>query len=354
MSPQFSKRTHRAREILYAVSRSYPNAWVQADQLRQMRGRELPDWADWCYLPIAGAYAIVSGGGDDRVPFERSHRTGIIAALATWRMTQGIYRIDSALHEALINTPIEGDIPESVLYRLPEWCVYIETPDLEWDGRPLYGVWAHLEEDANNKSHELRLVIDAATDTSDPLDPVSGCCPVPIILGPGGLVEGLKRVLVSGGVQARKAGFETTFEQVSPTPYARTLAPILSLILYLYLCTEAADITGRKGAPKNPEPVRTRRHGTRLFAADGPTTWDVGMRIGAALRAAYQREETERDPVESGRHVRPHVRRAHWHTFVSGPRSEPEKQRRQLRWLPPIAVAISDYDELPAVMRRVE
>jgi hypothetical protein len=184
MSPQLPAHTHRAREVLLAVGRAYPNAWAQAEKFRLMRGGEL-QWAEWCYLPLAGAYAIVSGGGDRRVTFERSHHTGAIAALAAWRMTQGIYRVDPALGEALINTPIEGDIPESVLYRLPEWCVYIETPDLEWDGRPLYGIWAHLEEDANDKSHELRLLMDAATDTRDPLDPLSGCCPVPIIFGSG-------------------------------------------------------------------------------------------------------------------------------------------------------------------------
>jgi hypothetical protein len=132
----------------------------------------------------------------------------------------------------------------------------------------------------------------------------------------------------------------------------KTLTPIVSLLLYL--CTEAADIAGRKGSPGNPEPVRTRRYGMRLFPVDGLRTWDVGVRIGAALRRAYQREEVSANSSESERTVRPHVRRAHWHTFVSGPRKEPEKQRRALKWMPPIPVMIDDYDALPAVIRGVE
>jgi len=27
--------------------------------------RDLPDWPEWCYCPLAGAYAVVSGGGSN-------------------------------------------------------------------------------------------------------------------------------------------------------------------------------------------------------------------------------------------------------------------------------------------------
>ena len=75
-------RTHRARTLLETVGRAYPSAWAAIDRFRAMREDELPDWPDWCYVPLAGAYAVVSGGGDRRVPFERSHHVGILEALA--------------------------------------------------------------------------------------------------------------------------------------------------------------------------------------------------------------------------------------------------------------------------------
>ena len=40
-------------------SRIYPSAWKQVDQFRADRGKSLPFWPDWCFLPLAGAYAII-------------------------------------------------------------------------------------------------------------------------------------------------------------------------------------------------------------------------------------------------------------------------------------------------------
>ena len=62
----------------------------------------------------------------------------VIAALASWRPTQGIYRFDADLLEAVWQTPLAspstssstsaGKLPTELLYHLPEWCPYIETP----------------------------------------------------------------------------------------------------------------------------------------------------------------------------------------------------------------------------------
>ncbi len=81
---------------------------------------------------------------------------------------------------------------------------------------------------------------------------------------------------------------------------------------------------------------------------------------GAALRRAYAQAETG-SPAAPGHStgIRGHVRRAHWHTILSGPRIAdgaaiaPEQRKRDLRWMPPIAVALDDLDTLPATVRRV-
>lgn len=105
--------------------------------------------------------------------------------------------------------------------------------------------------------------------------------------------------------------------------------------------------------------MRTRRNGWKLFPAQRVTTWDVGVRLGAALRRAYQAEQTGR----VGEHAapRPHIRRAHWHTILSGPKQRPDgseippqDRQRDLRWLPPTSVNIEDPDALPATVRRVQ
>lgn len=358
--PQFPRRTHRAREILEAVGRAYPGAWAAVDRLRALRGRGLPAWPQWCYLPLHGIYAIVSGGGDARVPYERAHHVGILGALAAWRMTQGIYRIDPALYSALIATPLDRDLPRDPLYRLPEWCVYVETPDLVWqvagETRPIHGVWAHLDWDERVEGHpqdELRLVLDTARTPAEALDPWHGCVPIPLVLGEGTIADALARVLASGRATAHAHGMEPPAELADAAAVAPLLWPIVSLLLYL--CAEDAEI-GDTRRPANPAPKRTRRAGWRLFPADAPTTWDVGVRLGAALRRAYHEAETGRpeiDPQTGRARPRAHVRRAHWHGYWAGPKNAPEARKFALRWLPPIAVNVESPADLPATVRRV-
>jgi hypothetical protein len=301
---------------------------------------------------MAAAYAVASRGGE--LPWDRSHHPAIIAALAAWRMTQGIYRYDPALYAALVDTPIAGDIPAQVLQRMPEWCVYIATPDMAIattsGDAPLRGVYAWLDH-ARGADHDLLvLVCDAEGPRLTPTH-------IPLV---GSLGEACEATLA----EWRDAYARGNATQLPRKDWAdqvqRTIPPILSLLLYL--CSQSPDLTrrGKPDLPANPEPVRTRRTGWRLFAADGPREWDVGVRIGAALRAAYAREETGGEASASGRHVRPHVRRAHWHTILSGARLRndgtpiPSAERRaELRWMPPIPVAIEDAGELPSVVHRV-
>ncbi len=51
----------RPGRTLSTFSRLYPDAWKRVDDLRARR-KELGDWPDWCFLPLAGAYVIVSKG----------------------------------------------------------------------------------------------------------------------------------------------------------------------------------------------------------------------------------------------------------------------------------------------------
>ena len=52
---------HRARAVLEAVGRAYPGAWATIDSFRAQRGKELPDWPEWCYAPMYGAYYVAVG-----------------------------------------------------------------------------------------------------------------------------------------------------------------------------------------------------------------------------------------------------------------------------------------------------
>jgi hypothetical protein len=347
--PQFPPKTHPAREYLIAAGRRWPGLWASCDAVRS----EHPQPAN-CYLTDHwGAVALVEclhAQGDYEKLDELRTYDALQAArlivpittLACWRMTQGIYRVDPALFEALITTPINGDIPAAVLLRLPEWCIYIETPGLSVyrrDGQghaALRGVFVRIDVDADAQ-HGLVLTLDMP----DADDLESQTLPLR-----GNLEESIDQAIAA-------------WQGSNPKIVAQIkhyVEPIINLLLYI--CS-TADINGKRGQPGNPAPVRTRRDGWRLYAVEGPSTWDVGVRMGAALRAAYQAAEVGTGAEHSG--PRGHIRRAHWHGFRSGPRKRPDgtdipatDRPFDLKWLPPIPVNLVDLEDLPAVVRRVK
>lgn len=333
-SPQFSKRPCRPRDHVTAAAHHYPDAWRLSDQLRADRGRNgLSDWPAWCYLPLAAAYAIVSADlRVDRLSVQQVGDVARLGALAAWRVTQGIFRFDPALYTAIVDTPVSGDVPHDVLYRLPEWCVYVETPGLAWNDGQLFGFFAHLEYDVNTGRPELRLLLDADT----------ALVPVPLHLGPWSLAESISRAVDVARVQATVVG--VGMPGGVPQVLREWVEPLVSLLLYL--CSQNAEIGDGQRRPANPEPKRTKS-GWRLFPPDRPTTWDVGVRLGSALRAAYHAAETGQGGTHAG--PRAHIRRAHWHGYWIGPR---EGERRfDLRWMPPIPVNVNDVADLPATVR---
>ena len=44
--------------LLVEYNKKYSTAWKLADEFRADRGKDLPDWPAWCFLPLAGWYAI--------------------------------------------------------------------------------------------------------------------------------------------------------------------------------------------------------------------------------------------------------------------------------------------------------
>lgn len=351
--PQFGKQPCRPREHLATAGQLYPKAWQRVDEFRADRGTGgLPDWPAWCFLPLAAAHAIVSeDAGTPYLSVAQVGDVGRLGALAAWRVTQGIYRFDPAVYDAVRATPIGREIPCSVLYRMPEWCVYLETPGMQWRGADLHGVWAHLEWDAGTGRTELRLLTDCD----------AGLLPMILHLGAWDLAEAIDRVhQESIQSAATRPGLKELAQAAAGFDLKSLVQPVVEPVvsLLLYVCSQASEIGDGSRQPSNPAPKHTKR-GWRLFPADKPTTWDVGVRMGSALRRAYQARQTGESAGHAG--PEPHVRVAHWHGFWSGPLKRadgsevPATERRfDVRWLPPIAVNVKDTEQLAAVIRPVK
>ena len=110
-----------------------------------------------------------------------SSRWGNERPVESRRVSQGVYRFDPDLYQAIVSTELNGDLPADLLTRLPEWCVYIElqgTPDL-------HGFFVHLERDVDTLQMELRLLLDLDT----------GLLPMPLHLGQWDLVAALEEMV---------------------------------------------------------------------------------------------------------------------------------------------------------------
>ncbi len=339
-------------------SHLYPDAWKQVDTFRAGRGKDLPFWPEWCFLPLAGAYAIVSGEaarqGLDITDLESGMPliadVGKIGALAAWRVTQGIYRFDPNVYQAVISTPLTGDLPHNILFNLPEWCVYIETPGMLLSDLPIAGFFAYLEQDAGDGRKELRIVLDATTEFGK-IPQLHGSA---LHLGPWPLKESIRLAAEESERQCKIAGLDIDNDLANPEILAqvsKVYEPFVSLLLYI--CTINSEIGDGTRQPTKPRPKKTKK-GPRLFPPNRVTTWDVGVRMGAVLRKAQETvtpEETGEATPKQRSNPRPHIRRAHWHGYWTGPRDG--EQKFILKWVPPILVGGSE-EEKPVTIRPVK
>lgn len=327
--PKKSKQVPRPLEHLMTMSKKYPLAWKTAEKLRFERGQNVPDWPDWCFLPLGGWYAVISYSLKlPTLPAHLISNISLLAALGSWRYTQSIYRFHPETFFQLQKTKMSGDLPCEVLTRLPEWCLYIDTPEFTLLGESVFGFFVHLERDANTGRDELRFLLDTKT----------GLQPFIIHLGAWPLEESLQRVkqeAVSWMNDVQIRLYEAKYDR---TAAATVAGRLLSLVLYL--CSSDPEYRGSIRA-RQPSPKRTKK-GWRLFPADKPRYFDIGYEIGERILKARSQVFSTADCGRA--RPKPHIRRPHWHTYWTGPRTA--GQTMDFRWLPAIPVNSDLVDEM--------
>ena len=111
--------------------------------------------------------------------------------------------------------------------------------------------------------------------------------------------------------------------------------------------TELSSVRTSSAAPlKQSKKQKKKRPDNKVRA------WDVGVRFGTAFRKwCEENTRTVTDASGISHKMRPHYRRAHWHSFWYGKRGE--ERIKRLIWIDGIMVNQSK-DELPAVIHNVE
>ena len=335
----------------------YPRAFARIEDARAIAVAHGERWPAWCYVPMRGVQAVMREVYRITQIGELASEAAIATSLAAWRMGgKHVLLFDEIVMRELWDMPVEGDIPTDTLLRLPFWCIYVPVQISASGKANLRGAFIHLEHDANTRRAKLSFVIDL-TDEASPGD---GLLPMPLNLDvKAPLAEVLRSTLNVDKVIASLPPDQRAAARVHLEHVHAILRPFVSIALYL--CADNADVrdpdTGAPAQISLPKPSAKK-----LFAAPSATTWNVAWRIGAALRRAEDAVRTASGTNPgTGRTVRPHMRKAHWHTYRTGPRATPKLQRLILHWLPPIPVAMpEDVDAtqwaelLPTTVRPVD
>lgn len=401
--------------VTRAMSKRNPEVWKEFDKASTVRNTLTKDdrealWPTWSVMPMP----LYENRNPLNVPKEQIRQLypAFIGA-ASWRQTQGVYLVDRTLLEALWGTPITGNIPVELLSRLPEIAPMIVLPrgafaaagpDCECDA-----VIVQLTKLSKYVSLMLMLIhVDGATSCiSIPLlDTLEASIQWTMdAVEKGGTVGYDLRESIQieiDDLQARsdalhaegesvqqkidimeKGGAAVELEPQTPEEAARAnplqraltechkeksfaadplssgqnfalsvfrnckadIAGVLSLMLYL--CSEEPDVINR---PPASQVVKTKK-GLRIFPPNQPTFAQVGLRIGEALRQVERVERPEYAVQGTHASPRPHVRRAHWHTFLAGPRVG--DRERRIKWIPAIPIN-TRWGDIAPVARPVE
>lgn len=313
--------------LLQDMIRDFPEAPAAADLFRQeLRRSGGMRWPEWCFVPMSAWNAFVLDRAFTIPPAIISIQMSRLHALMGWRYSKGIYRFDPEIFELLVNNPPEGNIPSSVLKRLPEWSVYVETPGGIPQMPDLKGFFCSLEYEISERNpevpEELRLLL--ITDKA-----LNGMLPVPLKLGDWTVAEALNMIIRESGM-SKKTNDRLTAE------VAEYVRPLLSLVLWI--CSDAPEIDSERQpgtSPSRPAEKKVKR-GWRIFPASHEKIWTVGKTTGEQLRTA--RSEIHGNAETTGRTVATHLRRGHWHGYWTGHRNAPAERRFVYRFLHPILV----------------
>ena len=268
----------------------YPGTVAEVQRLYAQRA-DVPRtlWPEWCGLPMSAVNAILcklAGHWNDPAVlqvFGKRRCTSDVTAALLWIRSKMVYRFDHDLLVELIQQPLDDNVPVESLLTLPQHCVFIDTRgDLdEWQ---YLGYFAWIDADTRSSAPELRLsylMVDGRT--------------LPVY------------VPLEGGILADTAGIGCDFDCHRDKDLLRTVAGDINCILYL--CAENRDIAPRDGIHRPTD---------RLGFPKSTRIWDVGIRIGRALRRARAQEAAPRDSAD-GQHASPraHIRRAHWLLYAA-------------------------------------
>lgn len=246
-------------------------------------------------------------------------------AVCKWSLTRGVYRIDPSLEKFLVESADLEAVPFEAFDFAPERVVAMSF------NRPIpfVGFLASnvIVTPLRYENGSKELVLDFfRTDT-----PKWARVNVPM---DSARIEDIEEALLGeyDGPHNEEMA-RSSFENAKPI-----------INMYLYLCAKNRDIIQDSSSLPYPNlfnPVTKKLE-------KKPTEFRVGSRVGPALAKTICAGQKLSGFAEQTK--RPHVRRAHWHHYWTGPREG--ERSLVVRWVHPVLVGVAK-GELDAVDREV-
>jgi hypothetical protein len=272
-----------------------------------------------------------------------------------WRYTKLIYRLSNDIVRDVAGTYVDN-IPDQVLKEFPAWSIYVAAEELHTElptPYPIHGFFFYPL--VNHDGNIIRLFI---VDDLKQGQGISGLKEkdvdvvdniVRIKDSREGLIESRTMECIDGEVVV------TINEEIKDFRDREFNLLNAQLSMVLYICSQKNDI---READKSKRPGKNK--GQPYPSHESPAAdireWDVGIRMGQAIRQYRQSETAGEDKLTTTASKRPHIRRGHWHTYWTGSR-KPElayERKPKLKWLPPVPINSEDVDSLPVVITPVE
>ncbi|MEU4841703.1 hypothetical protein [Nocardia testacea] len=275
-----------------------------------------------------------ASAGDDASSFMGvSVQTAEAAKL--WRQHRVVYRVHPGLAESLVETETQTAVPCEIFSRLPHPDPFVAFPT------PLT---APIAKDGYLQIAEPPMIVGMLITGANQYEQVCSTADPQV-----------RRLNIALATRVRYEGQPVSHEEATafvPLDGKRSIEDLidlttawptfgqvtrdeqrsiynLALSLLLYLCSDRRD--ARAYRPNGRRGKKNRRPDQKLI--------DLGFNIGPSLHAA-RRIGSPPAPGGEGVRVKAHIRRAHWHTYWTGPRSAPTPE---VRWLHPTLVHKDEF-----------
>jgi len=301
----------------------YPNLFsdIEAERLRLVANGN--KWHKACYIPIGAVANLLKF--DQKSKIAQIMIAANATALAAWRVGgKHIIKFDKTVEAALIEGGIKGNVPMHIFEQLPFMCAYIVVSD----DPVIKGFFVHLEHDLKSNALELRFVVESQKE--EIFDTV-------LDLSAKGTIEQVVKQTMRNIRSIDPEIANTVVTEISGLMHR-----ILPLVLYL--CSVGDDTKELQ----SPATIPALPRKNRAMAVPQPKMWNMGERIGAAIRASAV-QEAKAEPTGKGSPKRAHIRRGHYHTYRVGK----GRTKEISKWLYPMPINADDGSEMPTTIRQV-